>query len=463
MLLNKQGVILRTNRSFQDFYGLNYEQLTGANFTSLFESYSLSEFLKIHELTLQKPYIQQENSITTGYGETRWVQLHFTHLDQEMKDTLLLTITDLTPLRSQAEKISREYEQIKLLADAVFDAILVVNSMGFIEWQNHTAQNLFGYKDHQLVGQSYSRLMPSLKKVVSEIDPIHHNGESQNGKNIHGVDTKIISKTGKEIQVRIWMRRKRLRHRTIQILIIRDLSAKAENGPDLAQIREQFLKEIGQDLHDSIGGMLSGITLIGEQLIRQTKGNNHAMSQKLEEVVDLIRQTDQLTHLLARGMMREGQLLQGFIPSLERLSQRVSKLFHVHCALCVPDEANLLTDEVVVQLYSIVEEAVGNAIRHGRADQICVSIGFCKDSLTLEIEDNGVGFSKIENGHNPSESSFGGLGLQIMNKRALKLGGELTIDRTRDRKTVVRCVIPLNKLHLSQRRNLPTSEMAVAK
>jgi PAS domain S-box-containing protein len=373
-------------------------------------------------------------------------------LNLEKKDTLLLTLTDLTPLRSKAERISREYEQIKLLANAVIDAIFVVNSHGFVEWQNQMAQTLFGYKDDQVVGHSYIKLLPSLKKSSPLSNAIHPNGNFKNHSEVFELETKAANKDGNQIPVRVWVRRKRLRHRTIQIFIIRDMTRSLEAEPDRTQLREQVLTEIGQDLHDSIGGMLSGIALIGEQLVQQMKSQNLPINQKLEEVVDLIRETDELTHLLAKGMIRERQIQNGLNHSFKNLCDRVSRLFHVNCVFCgQKEELDLLSDEIAVQLYSIAEEAVGNAIRHGRADEIRVSIENCTEFLTLQVEDNGVGFAKHNNpGNGPqSKQISGGLGLNIMRKRAMQLGGQLKTDRTKDRKTLVRCTIPLKNLQFS--------------
>jgi signal transduction histidine kinase len=87
-------------------------------------------------------------------------------------------------------------------------------------------------------------------------------------------------------------------------------------------------------------------------------------------------------------------------------------------------------------LYRIAQEAVTNAVRHGRATQVTVSCAVAERRLHLQIQDNGTGISDP-----PPKGD--GLGIRIMRHRARTIGGELAIARMPQGGTLISCSCPL--------------------
>jgi signal transduction histidine kinase len=87
-------------------------------------------------------------------------------------------------------------------------------------------------------------------------------------------------------------------------------------------------------------------------------------------------------------------------------------------------------------LFRIAQEAIRNAVRHGAAKQIDVSLRKESHFLTLIVKDNGRGL--------PSPSERGkGLGLQIMAHRAQMIGATFAVERLSGGGTIVQCRLPL--------------------
>jgi signal transduction histidine kinase len=78
-----------------------------------------------------------------------------------------------------------------------------------------------------------------------------------------------------------------------------------------------------------------------------------------------------------------------------------------------------LSEELTVCLYRIAQEALNNAIKHGRADKISVSLRGIRGSVHMSINDNGVGFD--------SQTAPAGVGLISMTERVEHVGGSLQI------------------------------------
>ena len=86
-------------------------------------------------------------------------------------------------------------------------------------------------------------------------------------------------------------------------------------------------------------------------------------------------------------------------------------------------------------VFRIAQEALNNAVTHGQADQINVTLGIESDNGILSVCDNGIGFDL--------EAKSDGNGLQTMAYRARLIGGTMELRRRRIRGIEVICSFPI--------------------
>jgi signal transduction histidine kinase len=91
---------------------------------------------------------------------------------------------------------------------------------------------------------------------------------------------------------------------------------------------------------------------------------------------------------------------------------------------------------VATHLYRIAQEAVNNAIRHGKSRDIVIRLKARNGTGTLSIQDDGVGFTT-----DPAKRP--GMGLSIMNYRADIIGGSLKVQPSDEHGIAVTCMFPL--------------------
>ncbi len=136
--------------------------------------------------------------------------------------------------------------------------------------------------------------------------------------------------------------------------------------------------------------------------------------------------------------------------ALEQLAGEVEDVFRVSCRFECREPVLLEDDAVATHLYHIAQEAVHNAIKHGRASNIVIGLAPVGERFVMTIEDDGVGFPE-----NPPPT---GMGLHIMSHRAKMVGGTLDVERRWTGGTVGRSSLtklreycgfagPHNKLH----------------
>lgn len=222
------------------------------------------------------------------------------------------------------------------------------------------------------------------------------------------------------------------------------LQQEGELKTALAQIETQNkLQEqrllISRDLHDNIGAQLTFIISAIENL-KYFEPIKEQLTQRYDSIANFTKQT--ITELRDTiWAMNSGQV------SWEQLSIRISDFLQRAQLADQKINFRFLGEEKLdsslrfdsangIQLYRILQEAIQNAIKYAEASEITVSISQEKESLKLQIFDNGKGFdeSKITLGN----------GLYNMRKRAEELGGTLTIDSDIGKGTNILLIWPIS-------------------
>jgi nitrate/nitrite-specific signal transduction histidine kinase len=120
--------------------------------------------------------------------------------------------------------------------------------------------------------------------------------------------------------------------------------------------------------------------------------------------------------------------------ALEQLTGNVSSLFDVTCAFSCQQTVHLRDNAVAVHLYRIAQEAVNNAIKHGRPKHVWVALTSVNGRVNLTVEDDGLGIAETREQSN-------GMGLHIMAYRAKMMGGLLDVQRQEGGGTIVTCSV----------------------
>ena len=118
--------------------------------------------------------------------------------------------------------------------------------------------------------------------------------------------------------------------------------------------------------------------------------------------------------------------------SIEELAKTVQILHGLPCRVEYENHILIHDHDKAMQLYYIAHEATNNAIRHGKAQNIVISLTHSGNQSNLSVQDDGVG---IPDGMD----SAPGRGLHIMNYRASIIGASLTVRRKKEGGTIVSC------------------------
>ncbi len=223
-------------------------------------------------------------------------------------------------------------------------------------------------------------------------------------------------------------------HRTSALM--REIGERERLEKEILEISEREQRRIGHDLHDGLCQHLTATAMAGQVLGEKLAARSLPESKDAREIVRLIEEGIAMTRDMAHGIAPLGLESDGLIAALRGLAANVSRMFKIACTLeC--DAPPLIEDvNVATHLYRIAQEAVQNALRHGKPRLIVMSLGHARGRAELTIEDDGAGLPE-------NWQSGGGLGTRTMAHRAAMIGGMLSIEPNPTGGTFVRCSVPL--------------------
>src|ERR1700722_2942924 len=201
--------------------------------------------------------------------------------------------------------------------------------------------------------------------------------------------------------------------------------------------REQ--RRIAQDLHDGLGQHLTGIAFMSKVL--QEKLSDRSLPEAVEaaKIVKMVNQAIDNTRELARGLHPVAAEPRGLMSALKKWASEVEELFHIRCAFRCNPPLHIHDRNLATHLYRIAQEAVNNAIRHGKSRNISIGLSGKNGTGILSIQDDGEGFPT-------KQESQPGVGLSIMNYRADMVGGSLKVQPNEGHGVTVTCMFPIRNI-----------------
>jgi len=216
----------------------------------------------------------------------------------------------------------------------------------------------------------------------------------------------------------------------------RDITERKRLEREILEISNREQQRIGHDLHDGVCQQLAAISYRMEIMADQLQEKGVAESSEAERIGGLVNETITQTRRVARGLFPVRLEENGLVSAIEEFAANAESLFKIQCQFSC-DKPFLAVDSTVsLHLYYIIQEAVLNAVKHGKATSILISITQDGDHFVLSICDNGTGF-KV-----PGSST--GMGIRIMRYRTSVIGSTLDLKSRPGQGTQITCAFYLS-------------------
>lgn len=269
-------------------------------------------------------------------------------------------------------------------------------------------------------------LVRMLTAIGLEIGQFVHRRQAEEG----------LRRARDELEARVQQRTEQLN--TANLRLHAAISERRRLEQELLEITEKERRRIGLDLHDDLGQKLSGVALMMKGLELKLARRNPAEAREAGKIHDLVHQAMNHASDLARDMATLDTARRDLPGALRDLAGRVRELYGVPCKFSAEGAAPALDPSTITQLHKIAQEAVTNAIKHGKARRVDLLLAGTPGQLALSVHNTGLPFPDLQ------DNAATGMGLRIMNYRASLLGATLQIKAAPGgRGTIVTCLLPL--------------------
>ncbi len=415
-------------------------------------------------LKSQKPARNPELNAWGKIWDVYWIPLD--------KQIFLHYAIDITE-RKLAEKVLQESEiRYKTLFESSPDGIIIaeVETRKF-QYANQTMCRMLRYSEEELTNMRVDDIHPkeALERVVSEFEAQARGDKTlaedipclrKDGTLIY-VDVNTVKSLvdGKESNIGFFRditERKRVeadlmkyreqleelvKARTEELTqankqLLRNIEERKRLEKDILDVSDRGQRQVGRELHDSVGQQLTGIAFMTKALEQKLAAKSPDEAADLTQISKLVKEAMEQARDLAKGLHPVDLDAGGLASSLEELAEATQKLFGIRCTFKCDRPVELKDTEVAVHLYRMTQEAITNAIKHGKAKNIQMALAYGKNESTLMVKNDGLDFPKA------SRAKGRGMGLQIMGHRAEIIGGSLDIHKAAGGGTIVTCRFP---------------------
>jgi PAS domain S-box-containing protein len=352
-------------------------------------------------------------------------------VDDDVIEGLVINGSDVTQHILAERAIATQARMI----DSMLEGVAVIDSSGRIEITNPAFDRMFAYPRGALLGIEIGALADADEENLA----FGRTGAAEAGQAdvSHPFEFDAQRRDGAVFTVAGIVTPFEIAGGDHRLVVLQDVSERKALEREILEAGSREQQRIGADLHDGLGQELTGIALMLKSISSRLGAEYPRLLPELEGITRLVSDAVESTRSLARGLSPVTLERRGLIDALEGLAMQAREAYRVNVSFQHRVRAGVeLGQALADHLYRIAQEALANAMRHGRADSVAIRLTTHGQRIRLQITDDGIGLPA-------TALEAPGLGLKIMRYRARMVGGEIRLEKNGRRGTRVFCECPV--------------------
>jgi len=437
------------NPSAAAFYGVTPEEIEGKTEHEL--GYTEREAERWKEHYLEALHTSEPVRFDTCFPwdedpegqDVRTLAVALNHIADTEAPALFSYIVEDVTERRRNERERRLLEQAVENTTAAF--LITENRLERpgprVTYVNPAFTEMTGYAKEDIVGRT-PRVLQGTKTDRALLDRLRRQLEA--GQRFHG-ETVNYRKDGTEYVLNWSIEPIHDRKGTVThwVATQNDVTKQRALEQEVLEVSAREQERIARDLHDGLGQVLTGVSFLAATVEGHLRAEGSAHADELERIKEHVQEAISQARELAHGLHPVNIESDGLVKALVHLADSVEATYGVSCSF-VYNRLILIEDHTMAaHLYRIAQEATSNAVRHGGASEVAISLqdtaeenggsGDAPGPIVLSIMDDGAGIS------DEALQQSDGMGLHTMRNRAQRIGGTLEVGRDPDGGTYVRC------------------------
>lgn len=434
LIIDENARIKDLNRAFAELLGYAREELIGRDFAELLAD---EEGLEYHAISFplykrrgiakNVPWrLRKKNGDVVHvlmYGRAQYApDGRFLYGHGVLVDTTKRELAEKELIKSEREKM--------LILEVMPDRVIFSDTDMKIIWGNRVAAEMARLTPDMLAGSACSAVCqgstehatpcfecPAIRALQSQESCT---GEIRsNGRTLAIAAYPVKYDTGGCIGV---------------VQVARDITERKALEKQLLESCSNERWRIGQDLHDGMGQILTGMTFLATSLQRNIAAKLPSEAETAGQIVQYATKSLAMIRSVLRGLCPVSEDSGGLMSALAALAANFQELYHIDCRFEYDKQVLIPDFSLSNHLYFIAHEALANAVKHSGCSAVAIKLHRDNGSVRLSVHDNGCGM----------DNHVGkGMGLQIMKYRASMIDATLKIENHKTGGTWVVCVAPL--------------------
>jgi PAS domain S-box-containing protein len=483
--LASDGTILFCNQRFADIVKGSLEKVIGSSITQYISSTDIQLFEVLLEQGL-KGSSKVELALQTGGENSVPVFLSISALqDTDMPGALCMVVTDLAEQKRNEEILAEEKLTTQILHQAA-EIFVLCDHQGRIIRASQSTNSLFGRSPvFQAFDEAFHLLYPDGTPFVL-LSAIGDNGlhavevtlkhgddkffsfllsanaltthkdvigivvvmvditermriEKELQKAYDGLEERVAERTAQLVELNTLLQQEITKRAIIEERLKESQERLRNLAKHLQKIRENERTSLSRELHDELGQVLTAIKMDVRWIGKRLPEENDLLLERANSLLALIDSAILSVQRLSTEL-RPGALDDfGLADAITLTAKEFAKRTRMTCEVISEPQCIVLKKEISTGAFRIFQEALTNIARHAGAQRVIVRLQKNRNTLTMEVRDDGRGITRNEITDPKS------IGLTGMRERAYAMGGTLTALGIREKGTTITLSVPLHE------------------
>lgn len=335
-------------------------------------------------------------------------------------------------LAAQATALQNTEARLAGIINSAMDGIITVNHEHRIVLFNPAAEQMFGYRAEQMLGQPLDKLIPMRMRHAhsSHVQKFGNTGTTSRRMGALGTIFGLRADNS-EFPIEASISHVDNGGQKLFTVILRDITERKRLEAAVTAAAEDERGRIARDLHDGLGQQLGGALFLSDLLQRDLKKRTAPEGDRAAQVHSLVVEALNQTRELARGLYPVPTEPDGLMTALQNLADRVARDRKLECTFECNSIVLIPDPTTATHLYRIAQEAINNALKHSGSQRIEIQLSRTNGKIELSVRDFGAGL--------PSDKTATGLGMQTMRHRADTIGAHLILNNAPEGGALVTC------------------------
>jgi len=411
--MDTDSVITKVSKGFENLLGYSQGEMLGMTFYDL-----LSEGDDVHTMSysiFKRTGVVKnlEWKMKKKTGEQIILTLCGRAVYDEKGDFLAARglVADITEKIETTEALRMVEREKAIIMDVMNDCIIYYDTDMRVIWGNKMASLMSGIPANELPGKQCFELCHKSQGFCKGCpigDPLNteepRSGEVKAGDMLYFIMTyPVFDENASLIGI---------------VQVIRDITEQKYLEREILDISTRERKEIGNELHDGLGQILTGVSFMSNALNSKIKTEAPDSAGIAVNIEAQSKKALAMMRGIINGLCPVNEDPQGLMSALERMANDVTSIYGINCEYNCIKPVAIDDYEISNNLFFIAQESVSNAIKHSKCTSIIICLKRLRNKFRMEIKDNGIGL------HAETKSTFC-RGLKIMKYRASMIGADI--------------------------------------